>query len=304
MNNKEMAKELAKKAMEKITNKSAEQNEPNIEYQCLNTSIPHDRIIEDALYFFPNADSTKYVSQIIPSPYSYPVLDFFTTGVSAAAHSAKAMGVSKETFKNTFEEEYKYWYFKENKNILIDHTASVIVTNVTNILFNGSLMPIYHSSPDYSFRYPFAINQYEISSLIVDFMESTEFIGERLPENDLNILLDMNSTLALLISQIMRLISEKINDYVRQIIFDPNYPIVNLIMICESSGKHEIFNAIDKKNYNTMISENYDTLYMLAYGCIQDLINEDMLKISETLEANIVFLHNQLTNIYLAYNSN
>jgi hypothetical protein len=102
----------------------------------------------------------------------------------------------------------------------------------------------------------------------------------------------------------MRLISEKINDYVRQIIFDPEYPIGTFIYHCKISGKHEIFNAIEEDTYKKMMSEGYDTIFMLAYGCAQDLINEDMLKISETIETSIVFLFNQLTSVYLAYNSN
>ena len=277
-------------------------NGNEIQFPNINATVDHDNMIEDALYFFPNQDSTEYVPQVIPSPYSYPILESFHDTLNASLNMIKNKLLKREVF----DENYKYWYYKENRDIAIDHTASVIATNITNILLCGSLSIIYAPSisSKYNFRYPFSISQYDIAYTIRDFMDSTEFMGE-LPTNDSSIeIYNLAATQTILKSQIMRCIAEKINDYIRQIIFDPRYPINSLLDLFKSMGKNEIFINMPDDIYDNMINNTFDTCTMIAYGCIQDYLNEDFLKISEVIEANLVFLYGILGQIALSYTSN
>jgi hypothetical protein len=135
-------------------------------------------------------------------------------------------------------------------------------------------------------------------------MDSTEFMGELPTTNPSIEISNLAATHTILNSQIMRCIAEKVNDYIRQIIFDPGYPIDSLLDLFKSIGKNEIFINMPDDVYANMINNTFDTRTMIAYGCIQDYLNEDFLKISEAIEANLVFLYGILGQMALSYTSN
>ena len=261
--------------------------QPNemLKFEGLNTEVNYKDMVQDALYFFPNPSNTTLNYMPVPTPFNTIIPDAFTERANGTLEIIKHMDDPKLRAQQ-FTDEYKYYYDEEYKKILVDQAVSAMTTNIMSIIYNGTLGFIRRVYPEYQYRFIFEISHYDIQRIVLDFMDTNDLLDGTNNMGEFN----MTTVLTVLGSEILREISYRLSDYIRQTIADPKFHHPTFIRRCCDQKLANIFEDMDSNSINSLVAKNCATDYMFSFGIIQDHMNEDIYRIEEVVETSLMYM--------------